>query len=150
MHASAQSQFLLDFSPLCIFKCLSHNTQVLHGCTSVHIILGVKFVKRNDKYWECSQLYQVLEGCTPVHSPNSCCPRSWVCPTQASGRFYSNPETWFVSYFPYLTNGPVCFLQQGGLNNWNKHSVSRSLPSTDGQGPLQATYAELLLRLSLR
>jgi len=23
---------------------------------------------------------KVLRGCTPIHSPNSCCPRDWVCP----------------------------------------------------------------------
>jgi len=40
---------------------------------------------------------KVMQGCTPVYSPNSCCPRNWVCPTQASGRFYSNPQTWGAS-----------------------------------------------------
>jgi len=36
----------------------------------------------------------------------------------------------------------------GELNN--KHIISRSVPAADGQGPLQTTYAELLLRLSFR
>ena len=45
--------------------------------------LDVKIHDRITKAIICDQENQVLRGCTPIHSENSCCPRDWLCPGEA-------------------------------------------------------------------
>ena len=131
-----------------------YSTSWSPGVTGVHISAHYFGCKICEKKWQILRMFTIISGVGRVHAsaqPQFLLPKELGLPYTSIWSVLLQSRNMVCFLFSvYLTNGPVCFLQQGGLNNWNKHSVFRSLPPTDGQGPLQATYAELLLRLSLR